>query len=533
MRAETRQAWPNLRAVILIFAALLFSSQLALAQFAQQGPKLVGSNVVGTAAQGFSVALSADGITAIVGGPGDNQVDGNVPPGAAWVYTRSNGVWTQQGGKLVANDAVSNASQGSSVALSADGNTAIVGGPDDNTSTGAAWVYTRSGGVWTQQGPKLVGTGSVDHAFQGSSAALSADGNTAIVGGPGDDATTGTGAVWVFTRSNGAWSQQGNKLVGTGAVGAAVQGHSVTLSADGNTAIVGGPGDGATTGTGAIWVYTRSGGVWTQQGGKLVGTGAVGTANQGRSVALSSDGNTGIVGGNSDNSGIGAVWVYTRSGGVWTQQGGKLVGTGAVGTANQGRSVALSADRNTAIVGGYTDNFQIGAAWVFVQSAGALVVSPTTNIVASGTQGGAFSPASFQYQLTSTFGSVHYQITGLPTWLNANFTSGTATTTPTNVTFSLLNPSSLSPGTYPATITFTNTSNGQGNTTRTATLTVNARSSSSSISVSSHSSSSSQQQRSSSKQQPITSSRSNSTSISSGGSGNSNSGSSSTSTSSR
>jgi hypothetical protein len=151
----------------------------------------------------------------------------------------------------------------------------------------------------------------------------------------------------------------------------------------------------------------------------------------------------------------------------------KLVGSGAVGPASQGYSVALSGDGNTAIVGGHADNSYAGAAWVFVQSAGALVVSPTTNIVASGTQGEAFSPASFQYQLTSTIGSVNYQITGIPSWLNASFTSGAATTTPATVTFSLINLGSLSPGTYTSTIAFTNTSNGQGNATRTATLTVN------------------------------------------------------------
>jgi hypothetical protein len=113
--------------------------------------------------------------------------------------------------------------------------------------------------------------------------------------------------------------------------------------------------------------------VFTQQGPKLVGTGAVGSyppgyADQGAHVALSGDGNTALVGGPTDNSNAGAVWVYTRSGGVWTQQGSKLVGTGAVGpTVQQGDSVALSGDGNTAIVGGQEDNSLTGAAWVFVQ----------------------------------------------------------------------------------------------------------------------------------------------------------------------
>jgi probable HAF family extracellular repeat protein len=106
--------------------------------------------------------------------------------------------------------------------------------------------------------------------------------------------------------------------------------------------------------------------------------------------------------------------------------------------------------------------------------ASALQVSPGTNIAASGTQGEAFSPASFQYQLSSTGNSINYSISGIPTWLNASFTSGTATATPVTVTFSLINPGSLGPGTFTANIAFSNTSNGEGNTTRTATLVVNA-----------------------------------------------------------
>ena len=112
------------------------------------------------------------------------------------------------------------------------------------------------------------------------------------------------------------WSQQGPKLVGAGAVLYTELGSSASLSGDGNTAIVGGFNDNGETG--AAWVFTRSGGVWSQQGPKLVGTDAVGGAGQGVSVSLSSDGNTGIVGGTYDNDFAGAAWVYTRSAGVWS-----------------------------------------------------------------------------------------------------------------------------------------------------------------------------------------------------------------------
>jgi hypothetical protein len=392
----------------LVFAALVCAAQPASAQFTQQGQKLVGTGASAAAEQGVSVALSGDGNTAIVGGPADNS-----SAGAAWVFSQNGGVWTQAGPKLLGNGAggttvegrsvalsangdtaivggpennsnagaawvfslgvnlglfgsgaAGPAEQGYSVALSANGNTAILGGPGDNSDAGAVWVFTKSGGVWTPQGPKLFGGGAVGAANQGGSVALSADGNTAIVGGPSDNAFAG--AAWVFTRSGGGvWTQQGSKLFGGGPVGAARQGYSVALSADGDTAIVGGYGDNSDAG--AAWVFTRSdGGVWTQQGPKLFGNGAVGGADQGASVTLSADGNTAIVGGPGDNANAGAAWVFIRSGGgVWTPQGPKLFGSGAVGAAQQGVSVALSADGNTAIVGGYADDSNAGAVWIF------------------------------------------------------------------------------------------------------------------------------------------------------------------------
>ena len=325
----------------------------------QQGTKLIGTGAVGAAEQGNTVAVSADGNTAIVGGGWDNSGQG-----AVWVFTRSGSVWSQQGSKLVGTGATgSPLYQGYSVALSADGNTAIVGAPFDNSHIGATWVFTRSGTTWSQQGSKLVGTGNIGIAWQGNSVAVSADGNTAIVGGPYDNYIQG--AVWVFSRSGSTWTQQGSKLLGTGNTGNIGQGTSVSISADGNTLIEGSDADNMNQG--AAWIFTRSGTTWSQQGNKLVGTGNTGAAWQGSSVALSADGNTAIEGGWNDNNGHGAAWVFTRSAGAWSQQD-KLVGTGAVGAANQGMSVSLSADGNTAIEGGYFDNYGPGATWVFTRS---------------------------------------------------------------------------------------------------------------------------------------------------------------------
>ena len=364
--------------IVLVCAALL-ASRSAFAQLSQEGPKLVGSGVTGNAVQGFSVAVSADGNTAIVGAPADNNF-----AGAAWIWTRAGGVWTQQGAKLVGSGAVGGGEQqGSSVALSADGNTAIVGGPADDNFIGAAWIWTRAGGVWTQQGSKLVGSGAVGDAVQGQAVALSADGNTALVGGYNDD--SGAGAVWVWTRSAALWTQQGAKLVAAGATGPAEQGTSVAIAADGNTAVVGGSAD--DNFIGAAWIWTRAGGVWTQRGAKLVGSDGVGGPNQGWAVSVSDDGTTIIVGAPGDNSGAGAAWVWTTSGATWIQQGSKLVGSGG-SSANQGTSVSMAGDGNTAIVGGAGDNGGEGATWAWTRSAG-LWTQRGSRMVGTGASGAA------------------------------------------------------------------------------------------------------------------------------------------------
>jgi hypothetical protein len=365
------------------------------AQFTQQGNKLVGTGAVNNspygADQGSSVSISSDGNTAIVGGSGDNNAKG-----AVWFYTRIGGVWSQQGTKLIGTGAIGTYGpyQGGSVSISSDGNTAIAGGDGDNSFAGAAWIFSRTNGVWHQQGSKLVGTGAVyGLSQQGESVSISGDGNTAIVGGSGD--SSGIGAVWIYTRTAGVWHQQGNKLIGTGAFNPAQQGRSVSLSYDGNTAIVGGPNDNdelnvKDIATGAAWVYTRSGGVWTQQGSKLVGSGT-GTAGslQGTSVSISSDGNTAIVGGWKDNGGRGAAWIFTRSGGVWTQQGSKLTGTGATALdTRQGLSVSISSGGNTAIIGGWKDNNNIGAAWIFTRTGG-VWTQQGSKLVGTGSVGSA------------------------------------------------------------------------------------------------------------------------------------------------
>ncbi len=305
---------------------------------------------------GHSVALSAKGNTALVGSPGSDE-----STGAVWVFTRSGTTWSEQ--TKIAGTSKSERF-GEDVALSANGNTALVSGG------GAAYVLTRSEGKWTQQA-KLTGEeGAIN------TVAVSGDGNTAMLGDPNE--AENTGAVWVFTRSEGKWTQQGSKFTGSGEeLGVHHEvafGDSIALSNEGNTALVGGRHN--DEGVGAAWVFTRSEGKWSQQGPKLTGGEEIGLPSGlfGDSVALSSNGNTALIGGYGDDKEIGAAWVFTRSGSTWSQQGSKLTASGEDGSTEFpgegwfGWSVALSGEGNTALIGG------IAAEWAYGYTSGAAVV---------------------------------------------------------------------------------------------------------------------------------------------------------------
>jgi hypothetical protein len=322
---------------------------------------------------GYSVALAGDGNTALIGGPGtSNSV------GAAWVFTRSEGVWTQQGPELTASDEQGEGKFGSSVALSYDGDTAFIGGPDDDGRTGAAWVFGRSGSTWSQQGTKLAAVEAIHKEDQfGTSIALSADGNTVLIAAP--RANSSYGLVWVFARSGSTWTQDGAGFEGQDEAHSTPNGDpdeegpqfgwSLALSAEGGAALVGGPGD--SEGKGAVWVFTRSGTTWTQQGPKLKLAGEGGPGSFGAAVALSADGETALIGGPGDKAGLGGAWVFTRSANVWTQQSEELsterqecLDDIPCNSPEFGSSVGLSADGNDALVAGGGQ----GAAALFTRS---------------------------------------------------------------------------------------------------------------------------------------------------------------------
>lgn len=336
--------------------------------FVQQGSKLTANNTTfpDRTIQGDSVAVSQDGSTLLVGGPGEGAA------GAAWVFTNVGGVWTQQSKLAPPNpsDASGSSLFGESVAVSANGNVALIGAPFDQNNgpqSGAAWLFFRNGTTWST-GTRVLPNNAVvvpnDHgSFFGSSVALSGDGSTALIGGWGDSGFAG--ATWVFSTSG----TQLQKLTppNDATTAAPAFGKAVALSNDGSTALIAG------TDEGGVWAYTRSGSTYVQQSSKLTPRDGNpgGGPSFGSAMALSQNGNTALIGGSGDTSQDGAAWVFTRSGTTWSQQGPKLMPsdeTNVPSGGGFGTSVALSADGNTALIGAPFDAGDAGAAWSFVRS---------------------------------------------------------------------------------------------------------------------------------------------------------------------
>lgn len=219
----------------------------------------------------FGRAIALDGDTAVVGDPYDDAGVGG-SEGSAFVYVRTDGVWLQQA-RLKATDAALGDEFGTSVAIV--GETALVGAPGkDNgqdNERGAAYIFVRSGDVWSQQArlephdPPAQPNSSSDR--YGYSVAMS--GGIAVVGAPMDiiGPHAEQGSAYVFVVKNGVWSQQARLI----AVDGQEYDHfGMAVAVDGETVVIGAPLDDfgppvATSWQGSVYAFTRSGGVWSQQ----------------------------------------------------------------------------------------------------------------------------------------------------------------------------------------------------------------------------------------------------------------------------
>jgi hypothetical protein len=330
--------------------------------------KLVASSPAVNAYYGYAIDISADGNTALVGAYGKNSQVGEV-----YIYTRSGLIWTEQQ-RITAPGGLQD-TFGFSVSLSPDGNIAVVGATSldsgTTTSNGAVYVFTRSAGVWTQQ-QKLTASDATNSAGLGYSVDISSDGLTILAGAEYENSATGS--AYLYKYESGEWVEQ-RKFTASDAATGDRYGTSVSLSEDGNTAIIGAwlENTSPNSDNGAAYVYTLSGTTWTEQ--KLLSPDISSNDSFGASVSISADGLTAIVGssseGYSESSGGGAAYIYTISGSTWTYQA-KLTASDNALSDFFGQAVAISADGNTALVGANAEdtspNTNNGAAYVFTRS---------------------------------------------------------------------------------------------------------------------------------------------------------------------
>ena len=316
----------------------------------QQGPKLTLSDkgAVGEPLMGQSVSISADGNTALVGGyvpdPGDASNDSGIL--GALIFTRDHGAWTLEA--TLTDDRENDDIDNGAMALSADGSSAIIGDDEGGSDgEGAAFVFTRHHGDWSTHAHELLPFhGTSEFEDFGQAVALSANGDTAVVGGKGDGFEQG--AVWVYHRHNDIWTR-GHKIVPRSSSTGSFAGSAVAVSGDGDTVLIGGYFDRDLFGS--AWVYTRRpNGAWVQLGHKLHPAGNKREAAFGEAVALSRDGRTAVIGGPYDDINRGAVWLFARHPGGFRAQGQprRIAGHGFL---RFGRSVALSGDGRVAMAG--------------------------------------------------------------------------------------------------------------------------------------------------------------------------------------
>ncbi|MFT4196228.1 IPTL-CTERM sorting domain-containing protein [Ottowia sp.] len=377
------------------------------------------------AADEFGYAVAVSGNTVVVGAHnersaanavnGDQADNGADQAGAAYIFVRGGGVWSQQA-YLKASNAAAFDKFGQSVAISGD--TVVVGAnakaSDGFSGSGAAYVFVRSGTAWSQQAYlKASNVGKDDNfgwsvAVSGDTLVVGADNEassaTGVNGNQADNGAANAGAAYVFVRSGTTWSQQAYlKASNTEAndyfgISVAISGDTVVIGANNEdssaTGVNGDQADNSAANAGAAYVFVRSGGVWSQQAYlKASNTGAADWF--GHSVAISGDTvvvganseastSTGVNGNQADDSAAasGAAYVFVRSGGNWSQQAYLKASNTGVGDWF-GWSVAISGD--TLVVGAPLESSDAagvdgdqtsdgarasGAAYVFTRSGG-------------------------------------------------------------------------------------------------------------------------------------------------------------------
>ena len=344
--------------------------------------KIVGSDLGTYYFFGYSVSISNDGSTALVGSSG---YDGGDPTnaanrGSAYIFEIVNGTWTQVA-RLTASDWQSSDQFGYSVSISSDGSTALVGAKNDDSQAGSAYIFEK-GSAWSNMTEiaKLTASDRVNTDQFGYSVSISNDGSSAIVGAPFENSRIGS--AYIFEKGSG-WSSMTEiaKLTPSTTTTQDYFGRSVLISGDGSTVIVGATGYDHTSGgttiynQGAAYIFEKGGG-WTTtsaSAAQLLASDGVSDAAFGQSVSISSDGSTALVGAYQDDVGSnnyqGSAYIFEK-GGSWSDMTeiAKLTASDGGVNSRLGNSVSISNDGSKALVGatlgsGTVYTYKKGSTW--------------------------------------------------------------------------------------------------------------------------------------------------------------------------
>ena len=301
---------------------------------------------------GNSASISADGQTALIGAYADD--DNGSDSGSAYIYKWNDSNRAET--KLTASDGAANDRFGQSVSISADGSTVLIGvsGDDDyGSASGSAYLYKWYGSNWVET--KLTASDGAENDHFGCSVSINEDGTIALIGAYADDDNgSDSGSAYIYKWNGSNWVE--TKLTASDGDADNRFGFSVSISADGTTALIGAYGD-ADNGsyTGSAYIYKWNGSNWAET--KLTASDGEGADNFSRSVSISGDGSTALIGahGDDDNgANSGAAYIYKWNGSNWAET--KLTASDGAESDYFGQFASLSADGQTALIGAYADD---------------------------------------------------------------------------------------------------------------------------------------------------------------------------------
>jgi hypothetical protein len=339
----------------------------------QGGPDNWGEIKILTASDGeeddaFGISVGISGDTVVAGAQrfASNRPAGGGPPagpGAAYIFERNQGGANNWGqvGQLTASDGVAGDHFGAAVGISAG--TVVAGAYDHNSSTGAAYTFTRECGQWAEA-QKQTASDAAEFDRFGNAAAISGD--IAVVGAflKGNS----IGAAYIFGRNQGGADNWGQVKKLTASDAADFYQYGISVAINGDTVLIG--ANGKNQSRGAVYIYKRNQGGADNWGEVKILTASDAAVQDQFGHAVGIDDDTVVVGARGKNSFTGVVYIFNRNQGGADNWGEvkKFTASDAATDSEVGFSVGISAD--TVVAGAYRHSSNTGAAYIFERNQG-------------------------------------------------------------------------------------------------------------------------------------------------------------------